>query len=364
MIENLVKITEKLISKGFSNLSKPQIKNMSELIIALFYNKTFALRDIASCLPGQSNVKHKLKRLIYFLDSLKIDKNFWKNYVKTMLSLPYFQIGRRKYITLLIDATTLRDDFWILAASISYKGRSIPIYLKIWKGVNESYDYWDRVKNFLKSLKKLLPDKFFYEIVADRGFQGITMFQLCKEIGWDYVIRINESYRVKSSENEQFIQLSLFDDGLYKDVILGIKNSFEGINIAVNSTKSEGSKPARWFLATNIEDREQAVNDYTCRMWIEETFKDLKSELRWETYTKKVPEKERLEKAIVISCLSYAIRLCLSEKIEVPPSEQKKTSIFKRVQHLLISAQGKIQEIYCSIISSFNLRLWRLKHVF
>ena len=43
MIENLVKITEKLISKGFSNLSKPQVKDISELIIALFYNKTLKL---------------------------------------------------------------------------------------------------------------------------------------------------------------------------------------------------------------------------------------------------------------------------------------------------------------------------------
>lgn len=295
---------------------------------------------------------------------MKIDKNFWKNYIKTIFSLPYFKIGRRKYITLLIDATTLRDDFWILAASVSYKGRSIPIYLKMWKGVNESYDYWQRVKNFLKDIKKLLPDKFLYEIIADRGFQGITMFDLCKEIGWDYVIRINDSYKIKTRDDKEFIQISLFDDGMYKDVILGVKNRTEGINVAINSVKSEDKKPSKWFLATNVEEKEQAVSDYSCRMWIEETFKDLKSELKWETYTKKVPEKERLEKTIIISCLSYAIRLCLAEKIEIPPSEEKKTSIFKRVQHLLVSAQEKIEEIYRSVISVFSLRFWRLSHVF
>ncbi|MFZ5985989.1 MAG: hypothetical protein ACOYWZ_02565, partial [Bacillota bacterium] len=63
-----------------------------------------------------------------------------------------FRLGKRKYISLLIDATTLKDDFWILSASISFCGRAIPVYLKIWTGVNTSYDYWDRVKEFLKGL--------------------------------------------------------------------------------------------------------------------------------------------------------------------------------------------------------------------
>jgi hypothetical protein len=364
MIQNLVKITEKLISKSFSNLSKPHIKNMSELIVAFFFNKSFSLRDIASNLPGESNVKHKLKRLIYFLDTLKIDKNFWQNYVKTIFSLPYFKLGKRKYITLLIDATTLKDDFWILTATISYKGRSIPIYLKLWKGVNESYDYWERVRGFLKSLKGILPEKFTYEIIADMGFQGHKMFDLCEEIGWDYVVRINGSYKVKTKTGEEFVQLSLFDDGMYKDIILGIKNKVEGTNVVINSIQTEAGDFAKWYLATNLEEKEPTVNDYTRRMWIEETFKDLKGELKWETYTKKLPDKSRIEKTIIISCLSYAIRLCLAEKIELPPSEEKKTSIFKRVQHLLVSAQSKIEGIYCKILSLFSLRLWRLSHIF
>ena len=38
MIQNLIKITEKLVAKGFSNLSKPLVKNISELIVAFFFN--------------------------------------------------------------------------------------------------------------------------------------------------------------------------------------------------------------------------------------------------------------------------------------------------------------------------------------
>jgi len=45
-------------------------------------------------------------------------------------------------ITLALDATTLKEDFWILAVTVSFNGRGIPLYLKCWKGVNESYLYY------------------------------------------------------------------------------------------------------------------------------------------------------------------------------------------------------------------------------
>jgi len=99
--------------------------------------------------------------------------------------------------------------------TISFNGRGIPLYLKIWKGVNESYDYWGRVKIVLKELEAILPKGYLFEIVADRGFQGDIMFQMCKELGIDFIIMINYTYRIKLSNGEEYIQLSLFNDGYY-----------------------------------------------------------------------------------------------------------------------------------------------------
>ena len=87
--------------------------------------------------------------------------------------------------------------------------------MKIWKGVNESYDYWGRVKIVLKELEAILPKGYLFEIVADRGFQGDIMFQMCKELGIDFIIMINYTYRIKLSNGEEYIQLSLFNDGYY-----------------------------------------------------------------------------------------------------------------------------------------------------
>lgn len=348
----------RIIKLSFTNLSRPQQKNLSDVIVALFSNTSFSLREIASKLPGESNVKHKLKRLIYFLDTLKIDKKFFKSYIKTLFALPNFRFRRRDYITILLDATTLRDDFLILSASISYKGRAVPVYIKIWKGVNESYDFKERVGTFVKEMAKLLP-KHKYELIGDRGFQGHDMVGIFKASGWEYVIRLSKSYCARKKDSPKFIQLSLFEDGFYEGATVGKTRPIEDTNLSVNSIKNEEGEKVVWYLLTSLKEQERAIKDYGRRMWIEESFKDLKSTLNWEKYTKKVPEKGRLEKMIIISCLSYAIRLSLGEEVEIPPSEEKKTSVLKRFQHILSHSYRTIAKLFNTAISLFRMNYQR-----
>lgn len=72
---------------------------------------------------------------------------------------------------------------WILAASISYRGRSLPVYLRQWKGVNTTFNYWGRVETFVEQLKELLPGNLDYELIGDDGFEGARMFALCRRMG-------------------------------------------------------------------------------------------------------------------------------------------------------------------------------------
>ena len=60
----------KLVSSTFKHLNKSQQKNLADLLTAFLYNTSFALWDIASGLSGDTAVKHKNKRLIYFLDTI------------------------------------------------------------------------------------------------------------------------------------------------------------------------------------------------------------------------------------------------------------------------------------------------------
>jgi hypothetical protein len=241
-----------IVTKGcFSHLNVNQKNNLADLTTAFLSNTSFTLWDIASSLSGNTTTKHKHKRLIYFLDSLKIDLNFWKSYSMALFSLPGFRLKSRKVITLALDATTLKDDFWILAVTVGFNGRGIPLYLKVWKGVNESYDYWRRVKIALSELKKILPDGYSFEIVADRGFQGDRMFEICKEIGMDFIIRINDSYSVKLPEKQEYEKLEHLPDGYYHTESLGKKVKLPiCVYVSIPGFWKTGSLPNGFLLQT------------------------------------------------------------------------------------------------------------------
>lgn len=360
----------KITKRTFIYLSKWQQKTLAELIVAFLYNESFTIREIASKFPQSTNVKHKLKRLQNFLDKIQLNKEFWHSYIITLFSLPHFSFKKRKYITIVLDFTTLKEDFLILGASISYQGRAIPIYLKVWKGVNKSYDFWKRVKEFLRELKSLLP-QHNYVLVCDRGFASIQLFEITAKTGWkNCIVRINDSWSIKRSNDDKFIKLNTLKEGYYGQVTLGKNSQIEYISVVVSSIKDEKGKKHYWYLAARIEDPIRIENKwkfikncYEQRMWIEESFKDLKQILKWEKYTEKIPLKNRMENLVVISCLSYALQICIGTQIDVPNSEKKKTSIIKRVRHILVQIH-RMNNILTKIITLFCIYLWRDIHYF
>ena len=363
MQEDFLKLVTIIVKKCFKHLNLSQKKNLADLITEFLSNTSFALWDIATSLSGNTTTKHKHKRLIYFLDSLTIDINFWKSYSLALFSLPGFKFKKRKMITLALDATTLKDDFWILTVTISFNGRGIPLYLKSWKGVNERYDYWGRVKSVLKDLKEIMPKGYLFEIVSDRGFQGDVMFQMCKELEIDFIIRINDSYMVKLPDGDEYIQLSLFNDGYYVTESLGKKSQTSDINLCVNSKILENGDIARWYLASNKRELSQdiMVERYTTRFWIEEGIKDLKSKLHWEKYTEKIPQKERLEKCIIISCLSYTVQTAVGNQMAMSDSDRKRTSIFNKFRQSIRRGTEKLERIILNFINIISTYIMRAK---
>lgn len=343
------KIAQKILlilKRTFSYLSLPQQKSLSYTIAALFNTPSFSLYNIASHLPIDTSNKHKHKHLIRFLDTLSIDTNFWKSYITTIFCLPYLKIRRRKFITLLLDATTLKDDLWILSASISYEGRAIPIYMEMWKGVNVSYNYWERVIGFVKNMRALLPDKYSYIIVADRGFQGTTLPKTLKKLKIDYIIRINDSYHIKVKSGKEWTELSLLDVGKYEDVELGKSDPMIVPCVVVNEIRDvEEGKEKRWYLMSSKKEmsREEIVDIYAKRMWIEESFKDLKGVLKWEDYTKNMASFERIRKMLVISGLSYGIQMSIGSSRIVKEQKGDKESIMRGLKNFLNSVSSKIQ---------------------
>jgi len=366
MIDKIYPYIHKIIKKTFSYLTLPQQKSLALTISAFFDPPSFSLYNIASKLPLDTSNRHKHKHLIRFLDKLLINDDFWKSYITTIFLLPHIT-SRKKFLTLLIDATTLKDDVWILSASISYENRAVPIYMELWEGVNQKYDYWARVIGFVRNMRKYLPDKFSYVIIADRGFQGERLPKEFKKLKLDYIIRIGENYHIKTKNGEEWRELSLLDDGKYNEVVLGKTNSIEGVNVIVSSIKdAENKKHLKWYLMSSIKDmeKEEVVGLYAKRMWIEESFKDLKGKLRWEEYTEKLPKFDRIKKMVIISGLSYGIQLSLGSSKQVVEQRSKGESIIRGLQNALNGVSVKVHKIMSIFLMVFIMKYQYIDRIF
>jgi hypothetical protein len=115
---------------------------------------------------------------------------------------------------------------------------------------------------------------------------------------------------------------------------------------------------------TNVGDRDHVISSYCRRFWIEESFKDLKSKLKWESYTKKVPAKDRLTKCITVNCLSYAIQTSLGSQLSLSPGERKKTSVFNSFRQAYRRSSQKLEKIITKFIAMISTYIRRTKVAF
>ena len=99
MQDAFFKLVRILVNRCFQYLNVSQKKNLADLVTAFLSNTSFTMWDISTSLSGNTSTKHQHKRLIYFLDRLKMDINFWKSYSLAIFSLPGFTPLRSVHVS-------------------------------------------------------------------------------------------------------------------------------------------------------------------------------------------------------------------------------------------------------------------------
>jgi hypothetical protein len=162
-----IRLSERIIRTAFPQFTKPQQKVTGELINAINKTGSFTLRDIASNFQGETDVKHKLKKLHYFLDGLECNYRFWQSYVSLILSLPNLRLSKRGKVSITVSSKNLGASFRLLTANISYKNRPLPLFVKLWDSFNYPPSFASDVEEIVKMITGLLPDKHNYIFITD-----------------------------------------------------------------------------------------------------------------------------------------------------------------------------------------------------
>lgn len=255
-------------------------------------------RSLCSC----TTVKHNIKRLDRLFGN-KILHSKTQVYYRTIANYILKDHLRPKII---IDWSGLTrcGEYHLLSANIAVGGRALPILTKAYRECE--YTKQKTHKEFLKSLKALLPDNCFPIIITDAGFRN-SWFKLIRHFRWDFVGRVRHLTRYKTEKEGLWVPVkSLYATAtttphyvlsgtlaktnplpchfyLYQDKKKNrTKKNLRGKKVMCSVSKKHAKAASEpWLLVTSLEPEiisaKEIIEIYRLRMQIEEYFRDIKN---------------------------------------------------------------------------------------
>lgn len=252
------------------------------------------------------NGKHAIKQVDRLLSNKKLNMAaFFESWLR-------YAIGARQEILVALDWTEYeRDDQSTIALHLLTKhGRATPL---MWKTVVKSeLKGWRNAHEheLLRQLHKLLPDGVMVTVIADRGFGYVELYELCRQLQFDYIIRFRGDISVEDQHGETRLASAWLTPSGRAKMLREVWVTSERAAVpAAVFVQAKGMKEA-WFLATSRAELQSSplVKLYGRRFTIEESFRDQK-DLHFGMGLKKsrISKPERRDKLLMISGLTQAL---------------------------------------------------------
>jgi hypothetical protein len=220
------------------------------------------------------NSKHAIKQVDRLLSNQGVDP--WD----LLAHWVPFVVGGRTEMMVAMDWTDFdADDQSTLAIhAMTNHGRATPL---VWltvakgniKGWRNFYEYL-----VLERLKEVLPEGVKVTVLADRGFGDHKLYEKCRILGFEFIIRFREAIIVESREGDARCAKDWVPAGGRAQLLVEAAVTKHKYRLpAVVCVKARAMKEA-WCLATSYTDKAAAevVKAYGRRFTIEESFRDTK----------------------------------------------------------------------------------------
>jgi hypothetical protein len=247
-------------------------RNFIWLLVGLYRSRSVHLAKIAEKIPGLTYLPSRVRRIQRFLDNHAIRVRDW--YKPIAWSILQRLAGGE--LRLIVDGSKVGFGHQLLLVAVAYRKRAIPL---VWTWVKSQRGHSSAWKQMalLKHVHELIPAGSQVIVVGDSEFGAVEVQKLLKKWHWKYVLRQKGSALVKRKGQRTWQRLDqlvsqpgqrLWLEACY----LTAKHVYRVNLLAVWQPGEEDP----WLLATNLSDPQTVLKAYRMRMWIEETFGDLK----------------------------------------------------------------------------------------
>jgi hypothetical protein len=294
----------RLIGQHFGAFRKSQRKTLTALVLGLLAARRLGLAAIARGMTSATTVRHRIKRVWRFAGNERIS-----HHAATQCLVGWLLSLTHQEVVVALDWTELSEGRRMLAAKAALSGRAVPL---AWTIMHKS-QFSKKRKSRNDAEEQMivrLNDAFgarHWMLVADRGFARADLLRKLHGWGIRYVIRAASNVWVEGCGCAGPLGTWPRRAGLCRryNNVLYHKSRRVKVNLAI--THGEPA-PEPWYLVTNVEGKARKIAGlYRRRMWIEESFRDAKSNLGLRGLWLCTPE--RMERLLIV--MAVAMLLCV-----------------------------------------------------
>ena len=335
-------ILNDLIKDVTPDMHKARRKSLNASVSSLISGATLSVTSLGRNIESDTTEKHQIKRSMRLCSNHHLHDEISGIYLELCLKI----IGQQPHPTILVDWSDLdpRQDLFLLRASVAVDGRSLtlfdevhPLSRKEKPAVHEAFMY---------KLKSILPISCRPIIVTDAGFRA-PWFKLVESLDWDYVGRVrNRTFCLNATDKDWHPIKDLYQQATSTAKSLGrfqmVRRDPIQCQMVIYRNKKKGRKDltakgervrksgkslshARrekepWLLATSLSTERSSgakriVKIYKSRMQIEESFRDLKTGLKFnESHARK---QKRIEVLLLIAMLAQYLLFLLGMTVKL-----------------------------------------------
>lgn len=282
---------------------RPRLREpLACVLVGMSHSVSAQQRAVADAMPLHTDQASKIQRFRRLLDNAKLSaEGVYQPIVRAALS------GlRRQRVHVLLDRVVLTETQNVLVVSLGFRRRSIPLVWRILEHAGSSN--LDDQQTVLQAAVALLPAQVRVLVHADSEFRSRTLFQWCRDHGWDAILGIRGNTLVSTDPTQVGLALTTWlpdrETVAYLTEVWLSEDRWGPVNVLAWWDKNDRGVLTCYAVMTNLPATWQTYRIGSRRMWIETMFRDWQSG-GFDLGKSGLTDRERFHRLILLVCLVY-----------------------------------------------------------